>query len=130
MDLAARNERILQLYRSGMLLKEIASEVDLKPHTVGGILKKLGVERPSKPQKRWNGRPDTSEKIADLWEHGLCASQIAERIGMSQCSVSQELTRMGLTSAKTPRHRYDGIGGIGGRGRADKGAFARMARRT
>lgn len=126
----SRNARIRKLFDGGMLLKQIAVEVGMAPNSVGQILKRLGVERPSKPQKRWAGRESDDDKIKLLWSEGLCASQIAERIGVSRNAVSISLRALGLADKSAPRHRYDGIGGIGGGTRRSSGRAANYARRT
>ena len=129
-DTRARDEKIAELYRRGMLLKHIAEQVGMAPNSVGVILKKLGFERPSKPQRRVKAPADIDARAAELWGHGLNRGQIAERLGVNENLVSASLTKLGLTSTHAPRHRYDGIGGIGKPGRPDKSAFARIARKT
>lgn len=71
--------------------------------------------------------PDQSDKIAALWDKGLCASQIAERLNVSRETIDLTLRAKGLTSASVRRTRYDGAG-LGGSGRS--GFAANMARRT
>lgn len=128
-----RDQTILQLYHAGTKLKDIAGKVGMAPNSIGQVLKRLGVERPSKPQKRWLGRDDQSENIIKLWQQGLCVTQIAERLQEGRMTVEHVLTKAGIRNSENPRHRYDGIGGGIGRGRGGgdrSGAFARIARRA
>ncbi len=118
-----RDQAVLKLYQQGLMLKDIAPQVGLSANYVGVILKRLGVERPSKPQKS-SFRASNGEVVAG-WEKGLSVSAIAERLGMSAANVSRILRDAGIK--KTHRHRYDGEGGCIARG---KNAFARIARRT
>jgi transposase-like protein len=120
--------KIVELYRAGWLIKNIAAEVGLAPNTTGQILKRLGFERPGKPQRLPGGRPDCSEQIKLLWEEGLCASQIKERLNVTRGIVDNTLTKLGVRVVDHPRHRYDGTGATGGSGRG--GFAANMARRT
>lgn len=129
MNREERDQAILQLYGEGVLIKDIAVLVGMAANSVGMVLRRLGVERPAKPQKRWFGKEDPTQRIIALWKEGLCASQIAERIGESRGVVGGVLMRSGIRKGQI-RHRYDGIGGIGRHGRGDRGAFARIARRT
>lgn len=130
MTVDERNALILSRYNAGAKIKDIATEVGMAANSIGYVLKNLGVDRPGKPQKRWNDRADPTPAIKRLWAEGLCASQIGERLQIAPATVGAELTKLGLRSTESPRHRYDGIGGIGGRGKSDRGAFARIARRT
>ena len=125
-----RDQNILRRYQAGAKIKDIAAEVGMAANSVGQVLKRLGVERPSKPQKRWQGRDDQTEQIIALWKHGLCVGQIAERTRNSEEVVGRILSEAGLRSMANPRHRYDGIGGIG-RGRSNgRQALQRVARRA
>lgn len=125
-----RHRRICELYEQGLLLKTIAERVGMAPNSIGGVLKKYGYERPAKPQKRIKLPDDAEETVSSLWNDGLCASQIAERLGVGQGAVTAFLTKLGLTSRATRRHRYDGIGGIGSARREKSGALQRIARRA
>jgi DNA-binding NarL/FixJ family response regulator len=125
-----RDQRICELYEQGLLLKTIADRVGMAPNSIGTVLKKYGYERPAKPQKRVKLSDDAEELVAKLWNEGLCASQIAERLRVGQASVSIILTKLGLSSTNSPRHRYDGIGGIGSARREKSGALQRIARRA
>lgn len=121
-----RNARIRTLYDSGMLLKHIAAEVGIAPNYVGVILKKMGVERPSKPQKARKYVDATAVRKA--WDDGLSVSAIAERYSVSDHLVRNALKAQGIDLASMPRRRrFDGEAGHGGR---SGNAFARMARRT
>ncbi len=55
------------------------------------------------------------QRIEKLWKDGLNRQQIAERTGMKPRTICLVLTKLGLTSNKAPRHRYDGIGRVAGR---------------
>lgn len=127
-----RDRKICKLYGQGLLLKDIAERVGINPSSVGQALKRLGHERPTKPQKsvKLPSKSDLEPKIVEFWNHGLCCSQIAERLNASPSYIGSMLSKLGLLDPKNPRQRYDGIGGIGKPTRADKGAFARIASRT
>lgn len=121
-----RYARIRQLYECGMLLKHIAADVGMAPNSVGVVLKKLGVERPSKPQKTLKHIDPMSIKGA--WDNGLAVSAIAERYSISDASVRSILKTNGIdVGSLPPRRRFDGEAGHGGR---SGNAFARIARRT
>ncbi len=108
-------------------MKEIASAVGMAPNSIVHVLRRHGIERPTKPQKRWRDRPDDTAKIHALWNEGLCASQIAERIGMSLQVVGGVLDAAKLRSREHPRQRYD-QSATGGSGRS--GFAGNMARKT
>ena len=122
-----RDAEILRLYHEGKMVKEIARAVGMAPNSMVGILRRLGIERPSKPQRLWHDRPDLTEEIGALWKAGLCATQIRERLSTTQGIVDAALLKLGLRSKNAPRHRYDG-GAVGGSGRS--GFAGSMARRT
>lgn len=119
---AERNQEIVRRYHAGELLKDIAKSVGLRPHSVGQILKRLGIERPAKPQRK---RKAVDETIAvQLWDRGLSVSAIAERFAVSQRFVADILKASGRKL--DGRQRYDGEGGSIKRG----GALQRVASRT
>lgn len=122
-----RDAKILDLYREGKMMKEIAAEVGMAANSIVSVLRRLGIERPTKPQKRWRDRPDDIDDVKALWNEGLCASQIAERLGRSQNTVQTILTSLKIRDAQHPRHRYDSAT-PGGSGRS--GFAASMARKT
>ena len=124
--MSERDATILKLYQSGLLIKDIAREVGMAPNSLVGILRRLGVERPAKPQRRWRNAPDLTKEIAELWGLGLCASQIKERLSCSQSVVDNTLTKLKVRTS-SPRVRYDSAAG-GGSGRS--GFAAAMARKT
>lgn len=130
-DRERRNDLICKLYQDGLLLKDIGERVGLSPHMVGLVLKKRGFERPGKPQKKVKLDVGVEQKVAQLWKDGLCASQIAERLCVVPATVSQILTALELSDRSSPRHRYDGIGGIGKPHRSRSGgALQRIAGRA
>jgi YD repeat-containing protein len=55
------------------------------------------------------------QRIEKLWNDGLNRQQIVERTGMKIRTVERLLTELDLTSQKTHRLRYDGIGRVAGR---------------
>ena len=119
-----RDAKMLELYRSGMRLIDIAPMLGISPQYVGARLKQLGVERPSKPQKKRHNV--TGDEILDRWNDGLSVSAIMERYGISRQFVVKELHSSGVDLSSSRRHRYDGEGGTARRG----GALARIARRA
>ena len=130
-NVEARNALILKRYEEGLLIKDIAADVGMASNSIVGILRKMGVERPTKAQKRWGGGKDYTTAILDLWAKGLCASQIVERLQCGTAHVNTVLRTSGVRQGQAPRHRYDGIGGIARHyGRRDRGALARIARRA
>lgn len=126
--MSERDQRILEMFNAGRMLKEIGPIVGLAPHSVGKILARLGVPRPTKPQRRWAGKPNRDEEIKALWSHGLCATQICERLSETRRCVDAAIRRLGLADRASPRQRYDGTGAVGGSGRS--GFAANAARRT
>jgi hypothetical protein len=124
---AERDAKILRLYNEGRKVEDIAVAVDMASNSVGRILRGLGIKRPSKPQKRWGGREDKTKKIVALWDQGLCASQIAERLAETMPTVNYALRKSGIRRRQQPRHRYDSAT-PGGSGRS--GFAASMARKT
>jgi transposase len=117
----SRDEQIIALYAGGMLIKHIAAQVGMAPNSVGQVLKRLGVERPSKPQKKVKSyNPD--DAVA-MWDAGWSTSAIAERMRISQRRVAGILREAGRDIASARRHRYDGHCNAIQRG----GALQRMA---
>lgn len=109
----ARDAKIISLYGKGLLIKAIAAKVGMAPNSIGIILKRHGIERPTKPQKRWHGKQDITSDVQKLWNEGLCASQIAERLNDTRSAVDTVLGQLNVRSTATPRHRYDGVATIG-----------------
>lgn len=122
-----RDSKILALYRDGKMMKEISAAVGMAPNSIVGVLRKLGVERPTKPQKRWRDREDQTAQILALWNDGLCCSQISERLNLNQKLVDNALTKAKVRAGKSSRYRYDQAA-VGGTGRS--GFAAAMARKT
>lgn len=122
-----RDTEVLRLYRDGKMMKEIAAAVGMAPNSIVGILRRLGIERPSKPQKRWRGKEDDTDQIAALWDQGLCLTQIAERLSCRVSHVNSVLIALKVRAGQSPRHRYD-ASAPGGSGR--KGFAGNMARKT
>lgn len=120
-----KHARIMELYGTGMLLKDIAADVGVAPNYVGVILKRLGVDRPSKPQKKRKSIDDAD--VVKLWDGGLSTSAIAERCGVPCPYVRSVLVRAGRDIKSVRRLRYDGRAGTAHR---SGNAFARIARRT
>jgi len=108
------DEKMLRLYAAGVKIKDIAGEIGLAANTVGQRLKRLGVERPTKPQKRWYEFDDAT--AVELWDHGLSTSAIAERLGTSPERIGKALREAGRDIAGARRQRYDGDGGTISRG--------------
>lgn len=122
-----RDQKILRLYGEGLLLKNIATQVGLSSHYIGVILRKHGIERPPKPQRRPGGGADPTPKVIELWGQGLCATQIAERLSITRRVVDLILRVAKVRAGKSPRHRYDSAT-PGGSGRS--GFVGNMVRRV
>lgn len=88
-----REQTILRLYGEGKMIIEIAAEVGLAPNYTGQILKRLGVNRPSKPQKKV--KPVDHQGIIKCWDEGLSTSAIAERYGLNQRTIGAALKQAG-----------------------------------
>lgn len=108
-----RDQTILTLYGQGAMMKDIAAAVGMAANSIVSVLRRHGIDRPNKPQKRWRGKPEIKDSVAKLWAEGLCASQIAERLQEGRVTVDKCLSDLGIRDCDHPRHRYDGIGSIG-----------------
>ena len=123
----AKDDEIKRLYGEGKLIKEIAGLVGLAPNSVGQALRRMGFERPGKPQPK---RHNIDERdVCRLWDHGLSTSAIAERMRISQKYVGAILVKRGYDIASAHRMRSDYVAGSASR-RGSGSAFARIARRT
>ena len=120
----SKSERIAELYRAGMMLKDIAVAVNMAPNSVGCVLKRMGFDRPSKPQKKWYNIDERA--VVARWNDGLSTSAIAERYAVSAALVVKTLVRNGINVKSANRRRYDGEGNAMMRG----GGLARIARRA
>lgn len=123
----AKDDEIKRLYGEGKLIKEIAVLVGMAPNSVGQALKRMGFDRPGKPQRK--KRDIDEQDVCRLWSHGLSTSAIAERMRISQQSVGAILVKRGYDIASAHRRRFDSVEGSASR-RGSGGAFARIARRT
>lgn len=124
---AQRDAEIVRMAAEGMLMKDIAVALGITPNYPGAILKRMGVERPSKPQRRPRDAVDPGA-IAKLWRSGLAVSAIAEALRMPTATVHRVLLKTGARSkGSAMRTRYD-VGADGGSGRS--GFAGNMARRT
>ena len=122
----SRKAAILALYNGGALVKDIAVSVGLSAQFVGALLKRYGVDRPTKPQKRPLGKPDPREKILLLWAKGLSAEHISERLQVRRRTVDYILSAEKVRAGKPRRISYADVGGGSGR----SGFAANQARRT
>ena len=122
-----RDSKILALYSEGRLIKDIAIAAGLAPNTIGNILRRNGVERPTKPQKMPRGAEKIDDRAVALWRQGLCVTQIAERMACSVAKVANILSSRHLLDKSARRNRYDGAA-VGGSGRS--GFAASFAKRT
>jgi DNA-binding NarL/FixJ family response regulator len=122
-----RDEKILALYHQGKMIKDIAAAVGMAPNSMPAILRRLGIERPTKPQKRWRGKPDQKQKIRELWDQGLHAIEIAERLSIERGTVDGILSALKIRDPSQHRIQYSTAAG-GGSGR--HGFRGNMARRT
>ena len=123
MTIDERNKLILTLYEQGVMLKDIAARVGVSPNHTGQLLKKMGVARPTKTQKKKRTVDDAA--IIAAYRGGLAISAVAERFGVGDACVKHVLRTNGVKMIG--RHRYDGEGGMIN---FNGGAFARIARRT
>lgn len=122
---ADRDATILALYRQGLLLKVIAERVGMAPNSIGQVLKRHGIERPGKPQKKRTHID--ADSVVSCWDAGRSTAAIAERFGVNRHHVIGILNAAGRNPRAAHRHRYDGAGGTIDR---SGNAFARIARRT
>lgn len=124
-SVSARDQIILDLFASGMLIKNIALKVGMAANSVGIVLKRHDIPRPAKPQKSWKDVDE--DKVHEVWDSGLSTSAIAERFGVDRARIIKILKARGVDPDSVRRQRYDGEGGTIDR---SGGAFARIARRT
>ena len=113
------------MYAEGKMIKEIAAGVGMAANSIVSVLRRHGIERPTKPQKKWRGNGDLCHDVRGLWDLGLSASQIAERLNRPLTSVGSALSAAGIRDSEHPRHRYDSAT-PGGAGRSGfRGAVVR-----
>ena len=99
--------RMIELYKRGLTIREVAKATGRPFQTVGQWLKRCGVSRDTSQghlvkSKAWKER----KRIAMLYQSGLTCREIANLIGCSDSTVRRILKRMGLD----PRGRsYRGI---------------------
>lgn len=119
-----RDARIAELYRSGMKIKDIAAEVAMAPNSVGVIIKRLGFERPSKPQKAWREYDDAA--IIAMWDAGCATGTIADRYQTNLQTIRRILKQHGIDIATARRTRFESEAGAVYKG----GGLGRIARRA
>jgi transposase len=88
----------------GMSLEEIGRRVDLHPSTISYWLHKHGLRAAHRDKHRAKGVV-VPEEMRRLVGEGLTQRELAERIGVSQTTVRHWLTRLGLRTMATERHR-------------------------
>ena len=93
-----RNAAVVDGYRAGKTLAELAREHSVSRSMIAKILRRTGVER-----RRRGPRPgahaDRDAQIVALYRNGATLSQVGERYGISKTGVRWILMRDGVTLA-------------------------------
>lgn len=110
---AERDRLLLELYRSGTPVREIAEALALKQSTVESRVRvhvDLGRLRPRRPRapaetasEKWP-RADV-DRLVELWTQGLSGAAIARKIGRSKNAVVGKAHRLGLPARPDPIRR-------------------------
>jgi transposase len=97
-------DRLQGFLAHGMSLEEIAWRVGRHPSTVAYWLHKHGLRAAHRDKHLAKGVVVPKE-MRRLVDDGLTQRELAERIGVSQTTVRHWLTRLGLRTMATKRHR-------------------------
>lgn len=90
---------IINRLQVGEMIKNIANDYDVCPHTIRRTLQAYGINTPSDIQGkriREDLRTIPREKIRELYTKGLSHSEIAKEIGIDQRSVSRVVKELGI----------------------------------
>lgn len=77
---------IIERFRTGALIRELAAEYGIGSTTVKGILREAGVQRPHVNQ----------DEIVKSFQSGVTIKEVAERYGISVSTVKRVLRKHGV----------------------------------
>ena len=90
---------IINRLQAGEMIKNIANDYDVCPHTIRRTLQAYGINTPSDIQGkriREDLRTIPREKIRELYTKGLSHSEIAKELDIDQRSVSRVVKELGI----------------------------------
>ena len=126
-----RKDQVIELGRQCKSQLDIALDLGMSPPTVGRILREAGIHnktnRPTGKGYYDTNGADTLEKAKKLWDLGLSAGQIAERMGRPISSITGILSKAGVTSREKPRRTYASSVGGGAGSRNLAASFGRRS---
>lgn len=92
-------DKIIERLKNGDLIKDIANDYMVHPHTIRRTLQAYGIQSPSDIQERYikeELRTLPREDIKKLYEKGLSHQEIADELGINQRSVSRVVKELGI----------------------------------
>lgn len=95
-----QNERIAELYRSGVRPVDIARMVGTTDWTVNHRLNRMGVERRPKGMT-----PVQRSEAVRSYKNGDSMRQISLRLGFNDKTIKKALIECGIEIRESPRHR-------------------------
>lgn len=97
--MAERNDRIVDLYKSGKDKEEISQTVDLSESRVYAILVKAGVVRPEPNAGKYKQIEFDVQQAVRQYHSGMAVRDIAAAHGVSRETMRTRLTEQGLNLA-------------------------------
>jgi transposase-like protein len=91
---AENKTQIIELYQSGLGSDTIAKQFDIHPNSVLKILKKAGIDR--RPIIRKKIQISDEPKIAEMYQQGMSAPEIAEQFGVAHTLILRYLKKSGI----------------------------------
>lgn len=92
-------EKIIVRLKNGDLVKDIANDYDVNPHTITRTLKPYGINNPREIQERpikEELRTLPREEIKKMYEKGFSHKEIADKLDINQRSVSRVIKEFGI----------------------------------
>jgi 5-methylcytosine-specific restriction endonuclease McrA len=86
-------QRMGDLYQSGLTYREVALEIGCSPSQAGHYIAAMGISR---SQGRFNDA-EIQQRMGDLYQSGLSSREVALEIGCSQGSVLHYIVAMGIS---------------------------------
>lgn len=105
-------KKVIKAYKSGMAIKEVASQFGCSTYPICGILKRNGVKRRPSGTRLQHLLPGKS--LADEYESGKTLQELADKYGCSRIAITKKLKFLGVSlrprgSSKTHRLPVDKI---------------------
>ena len=89
-----RNKKIIELYNSGLSLREVGERVNLTKQQILNILNKNNIKTQSSKEAILNSKKEDDQKIINLYKKGYSKTQICNKLSISYQRINSAFKRM------------------------------------